>query len=68
MDDRFRCGIIRLHKERRGLKDGLRFAALTFHGVGSGKLPISVWVRAKLTRIQFTHLPDSRTAGSTGNG
>jgi hypothetical protein len=41
---------------------------LIFSGVGCGKLPISVWLGAKLTRIQFTRLPDSRTTGSTRNG
>ncbi len=58
----FRCGIIR---SRKGC---LSFAALILYGVGCGKLPISVWLGAKLTRIQFTRLPDSRTTGSAQNG
>jgi hypothetical protein len=45
-----------------------RFPGFRFYGVGCGKLPISVWLGAKLTRIQFTCLPDSRSTGSTRNG
>jgi hypothetical protein len=49
-------------------KGRLSFAALIFYGVGCGKLPTSVWLGAKLTRIQFTRLRDSRTTGNTRNG
>ena len=50
------------------LKGCLSFAALMFYGVGCGKPPTSVWLGAKLTRIQFTPLPGSRTTGITRNG
>ena len=52
----------------KGLKGCLWFAALIFYGVGGGKLPISVRLGAKLTRIQFTRLPDGRATVSTRNG
>jgi len=34
----------------------LSFARLRFHGLGGGKFPISVWLGAQGTRVQFTSL------------
>jgi hypothetical protein len=46
----------------------LSFARLRFHGLGGGKFPISVWLGAQGTRVQFTSLVLGRTTGRTGYG
>jgi len=60
---------LQFHYSLDGLKGCLSFAGLRcFYGVGREKFPISVWLGAKVTRMQFTPLPDSCTTGSTRNG
>ena len=46
----------------------LSFARFRFHGLGGGKFPISVWLGAQGTRVQFTSLVLGRTTGRTGYG
>ena len=46
----------------------LSFAGLRFHGLGCGKFPISVWLGARGTRMQFTSLLDRRTTSRARHG
>ena len=46
----------------------IEFAALHFHGLGSGKFPISVWLEAQGTRMQFASFPGRCTTSRTRHG
>jgi hypothetical protein len=46
----------------------LSFARLRFHGLGGGKFPISVWLGARGTRVQFTSLLVGCTPSRTRYG
>jgi hypothetical protein len=46
----------------------LSFAPLGFHGLGGGKFPISVWLGARGTRVQFTNLIVGCTTSGTRYG
>jgi hypothetical protein len=55
-------------KEPRGLIGLLSFAGLRFHGVGCGEFPISVWLGAPGTRLQFTSFLGRCTTRRTRHG
>ena len=59
----FMRGIICLRKESRASP-----AELRFHGLGCGKFPISVWLGAQTTRMQFTSFLGRCTTSRTGHG
>jgi hypothetical protein len=46
----------------------LSFAPLGFHGLGGGKFPVSVWLGARGTRVQFTSLIVGCTISRTRYG
>ncbi len=51
-----------------GLKRRLSLAGLRFHDLGCGEFPISVWLGAQGTGMQFTSFPDRCTTGITRHG
>jgi hypothetical protein len=46
----------------------LSFSGLHFHGLGYGKFPVSVWLGAQGTRMQFTSFLGRCTASRTRHG
>ena len=60
--------IIRLAKGRRSDSPTYRFAGFCFHGLGCGEFPVSVWLRARGTRMQFTNFADRSTTSSARHG
>jgi hypothetical protein len=46
----------------------LSFAGLHFHGLGCGRFPVSVWLGAQGTRMQFTSFLGRCTASRTRHG
>jgi len=55
-----------LHKQESGLPDSL--ARLDLYGVCRGQLPISMWLAAQSTRVQFARFLNGGAAGLTGDG
>ena len=46
----------------------LSFAGFRFHSLGCGEFPVSVWLGARGTRMQFASFPDRSTTSSTRHG
>jgi len=44
------------------------FCRFRFYGFGCREFPISVWLGARGTRMQFTGFPDGSTTRSTRHG
>ena len=69
------CGIVvepdssRSPRNERCLASRLTIPAeFRFHSLGSGEFPVSVWLGARSTRVQFTNFPDRRTTSGTRHG
>ena len=55
-------------KNREAWGKSFSFAEFRFDGVGGCELPISMWLGAWGTGMQFTNFPDSRTTSGTRYG
>jgi hypothetical protein len=48
--------------------ESLSFAGFCFHSFGCGEFPVSVWLGARGTRMQFTSFPGRSAASGTRHG
>ena len=60
--------MIRLRKGAPLASPTVIVCRISFHGLGCGEFPISVWLGARGARMQFANFPDRRTTSNTRHG